>query len=187
MQPKKRIDIWIQHEANKLIVMEALHVTPMTRNELMHHTKLSKMQIHNMIKNLHYHGYIRVVQNTGVVCRVSGRTMRRYTCTSKKYTPKDLSGMKERSEANKAARSKPKKEKKVKSTPRKQYDMTLRAAQIEKEQAYESTDKTVIKVNEHTTIYLNSKRSLKDYSWQRKRKHSVVSIASGMNMFGLWS
>jgi predicted transcriptional regulator len=179
MQPKSRIDIWIQYEANKLKIMETLQVTPMTRNELMQHTKLTKMQVHNIIKNLHSYGYIKVVKNDTVVCRVSGRTMRRYTYTTKKYNPKDLSGMKERSEAAKRPKDK--------STPRKKYDMTLRESQIKKEEMYDSTDKAVIKVNEYTTIYLNSKRPLSDYSWQRKRKHTVVSIGSGMDMFGTWA
>ena len=182
MQPKSRIDIWIQYEANKLKVIETLHVTPMTRNELMQHTKLTKMQVHNIIKNLHSYKYIKIVQNDTVVCKVSGRTMRRYTCTSRKYVPKDLSGMKERSELNRQVRS----GEKVKK-PRKKYDMTLRESQIKKEEMYNSTDKTVIKVDEHTTIYLNSKRPLSDYSWQRKRKHTVVSIGSGMDMFGTWA
>jgi hypothetical protein len=184
VESKKRIDVWIQYEANKLVVMKALRKTPMTRNELIHHTKLSKMQIHNMIKNLHCSGYIRVVQNSGIVCKVSGRTMRRYTCTSRKYTPKDWSEIKQRSEAAKEKREKRATDK---STPRKKYDMSLRESQIKKEEMYNSTDKTIIKVNEHTTIYLNSKRPLSDYSWQRKRKHTVVSIGSGMDMFGTWS
>jgi hypothetical protein len=59
---------------------------------------------------------------------------------------------------------------------------------MEKEELYEKAEKTVIKVNDHTTIYLNSKRSQKDYAWQKTgaKKHTPVSISSGLNLFGSW-
>jgi DNA-binding Lrp family transcriptional regulator len=180
MSVKTRVDMWIAYEENKAKVMEVLHVTHMTRNELADVVGLTKMQIHNIIKNLHSYGFIKAVEEKGVVCSVSGRTMRRYMPTKKKFVARDMTGMKERSEANRIAR-----EKRVPRV-RKKYDMTLRNSQIKKEEMYEKADNTIIKVNEHTTIYLNSKRNPKDYSWQRKRKHSEVSIGSGMNMFGNW-
>jgi predicted transcriptional regulator len=187
MEPKSRIDVWIEYELNKSKVMEALHVTPMTRNEIAKMLDLSKSQIHNIIRNLHSYGFIKVASNAGVVCSVSGRTMRLYMPTRKKYVGKDREGMKERSEARKAA-----KETRVprvkKTAPRKKYDMSLRKAQMEKEELYEKAEKTVIKVNDHTTIYLNSKRSQKDYAWQKTgaKKHTPVSISSGLNLFGSW-
>lgn len=181
MSPRSRIDVWIEYEKNKEKVMKELAKKPLTRNEVAEIVGLTKVQIHNIIKNLNAYGFIKIAENMGVVCAISGRTMRRYTPTLKKFVPKDMTGMKERSEANKAAREK--------RVPRKKYDMTKRIEQMEKEEQYDKATKTVIKVNDHTTIYLNSKRPGSDYRWQRKagaRKHTSVSMQSGMNMFRNW-
>lgn len=181
MSSRSRIDVWIEYEKNKEKVMQELAKRPLTRNEVAKIVGVTKTQIHNIIKNLNAYGFIKVAESTGVVCLVSGRTMRRYTPTSKKYEPRDMTGMKERSEANKIAREK--------RVPRKKYDMTKRLEQMEKEAKYDKATKTVIKVNDHTTIYLNSKRPGSDYKWQRKagaRKHNAVSMQSGMDMFRNW-
>jgi hypothetical protein len=49
--------------------------------------------------------------------------------------------------------------------------------------------RTVIKVDEHTTIYMNSKKPSGSYKWQTKsgvRKQSRGSIQSGMSLFEGW-
>lgn len=188
MEPKSRIDVWIEYELNKSKVMEALHVTPMTRNELAKMLDLSKSQIHNIIRNLHSYGFIKVASNAGVVCSVSGRTMRLYTPTRKKYVGKDREGMKQRAEARKAPKETRAPRLKKTDLP-KQYDMSLHKAKRAKQDVYDNATDTVIKVNDYTTIYLNSRRATGDYAWQSKskaRKHSPVSIASGLNLFGSW-
>lgn len=52
---------------------------------------------------------------------------------------------------------------------------------------FEDKDKrTVIKVNAHTTIYLNSKKPVAKQTKEGRRSASPVSIGSGMAMFGSW-
>jgi hypothetical protein len=68
-------------------------------------------------------------------------------------------------------------------------ELKIREEQIAKEEFYEKAPSHIIKVNEHTTVFLNSKRPSSDYAWQRSKNRSRVgpiSIASGMNMFRNW-
>ncbi len=53
----------------------------------------------------------------------------------------------------------------------------------------ESGKSTVIKINEHTTVYMNSKKPAGAYTWQSKmgaRSGVKTGLQSGMAMFGNW-
>ena len=168
---KERIKVLVQYEKNKENTLKALSIRPMTRIELCDFLKLTKPQIHNLLKYLEVEELVKVADYEGY-CPIINRSLKRYTITGKEYIPKDVERMKKQ-----AARNKQVRENRVPRTTKKAMK------DLEKE------TKSVIKVNDHTTIYLNSKRPGSDYAWQRKKGssgHNRGSMQSGMAMFANW-
>ncbi len=166
MNTESRIDYWIEHEKIRVQLLKEIEATPLTRNELVEKLKVSRDIVCNLIRHLNSHGYVRKIE--GELCSVSKRAIGRYTPTNLKYEPKDFTARKERYEANKAARKN-----KVASKPKVKPNL----------------NEAVIKVNEYTTIYLNSLRPQSDFAIKKERKNrrnSSVAIGSGMDMFGNW-
>lgn len=161
-----RIDMWIKHEGHRVKLMKELEAASLTRHEIVKKIGLSDDIVGNLIRQLNSSGYIKKIK--GDPCTITGRPLGRYTVTDVKYVPKDWTNRKERYEANKAARE-------------------HRAAN--KPAPKKETKETVIKVNEYTTIYLNSQRPQKDYAMKKEKKsrrNSSVAIGSGMDLFGSW-
>ena len=168
---KERIKVLVQYEKNKENTLKALSIRPMTRIELCEFLKLTRTQVHNLLKYLEVEGHVEVADHEGY-CPIINRSLKRYTTTDKEYIPKDVKLMKEQ-----AARNKKIRENRVPRPPKNSI------INIDKE------TKSVIKVNDHTTIYLNSKRPGSDYAWQRKKGssgHNRGSMQSGMAMFANW-
>ena len=160
-------------ERRNIAVLELLKEGPRTRTEIMHLLNLTKDLTHHTTKRLLLKGYIKEGKEK-IRCPISGRSVHTYLLTGKQYDMTRANVIFERE----ASHIKPSRE-----------DLKIREEQIAKEEFYERAPSHIIKVNEHTTVFLNSKRPSSDYAWQRNKNRSRVgpiSIASGMNMFRNW-
>jgi hypothetical protein len=177
MVTKSRVDINIESEKNRAAVMRALKYTAMTRNEVESIVGTSKMQTHNLLKKLCQQGYLKFA-NLRAYCTVSHRHICSYIATSKEYVEKDMTKIKERADKNKAKR-----ELREAQGPREPKPNPVREARPNK------VEPAVVKVNEYTTMYFNSRRPQSDFKMKKEeksRRNDKVSIGSGMGMFGNW-
>ena len=109
---------------------------------------------------------------------MTGRAMSRYALTDLVYIPKDIEALKERTARNRVYR-----ERRAAQGPRAKKDPLA----LPKEPL--RTEPVAVKVNEHTTMYFNSRRPQSDFKLKKEdksRRNSKVAIGSGMSMFGNW-
>jgi DNA-binding Lrp family transcriptional regulator len=159
------VDTWIKHEKNREIVMKELEKNPLTRHELARNLGFTDNVVANLIRSLTKFGYITTIE--GDPCSVTRRIMGRYTIGPVKFVPKDWTVRKERHDYNKAIKERQEQQKKIDQDSR----------------------RIVIKVNEHSTIYMNSRRPNSDFTIKKdtkNRKKSRVAMGSGMTMFDSW-
>ena len=177
MVSKTRTELFLESESNKTKVVDLLKDKSMTRQELCEATGASKMQMHNLLKRFTSLGYLKTNRN-GEVCSVTGRAMSRYALTDLVYIPKDIEALKERTARNRVYR-----ERRAAQGPRAKKDPLA----LPKEPL--RTEPVAVKVNEHTTMYFNSRRPQSDFKLKKEdksRRNSKVAIGSGMSMFGNW-
>lgn len=159
------VDTWIKHEKNRELVMKELERNPLTRHELAKILGFNENIVSNLIRSLTKFGFITKVD--GAPCTVTYRNMGRYAIGKVKFVPKDWTVRKEQHDYNKAIKER---------------------RELQKETEEESK-KTVIKVNEHTTRYFNSRRPNSDFTIKKdpkSRRRSSVAMGSGMTMFESW-
>lgn len=164
MTSNSLIDTWIEHEKYRERFMEVIKINPLTRHELVKKLGLTRDVVANLIRNLSKGNYIIKIE--GEPCSITHRLMGRYTTGYVRFVPKDLSGRKKQCD----------------------YNKVIQEIEPEKEMIPES-QKTVIKVNEHSTIYMNSRRPQSDFTIKRDPKSprkSMGAISSGIGMFENW-
>lgn len=168
-----KASVLAESERRYIAVLEFLKDGPRTRTELMHLFNMTKDTTHQTIRRLLLKGYIKTGKEK-IRCPISGHLVHIFMPTGKPYDMTRANVLFEREGTS----IKPSKE-----------EVKLREEQLAKEEFYEKAKSHIIKVNDHTTIVLNSKRPSSDYAWQRKegrRRSSTVSIGSGMSMFRNW-
>jgi hypothetical protein len=176
MVTKSRTDIFIESELNKVKIIGILKSRAMTRNELGNVLDISKMQMHNLLKGLLEQEYIKIADDHAM-CSIAKRSMCSFTIGKRPFVGKDLSAIRARADANKKNR-----EKRAAQGPR-TTDNVDHVPKASRE------DPVVVKVDEHTTIYYNSRRSQKDFALKKEeksRRNSGVAMGSSMIMFGNW-
>jgi ribosomal protein S25 len=159
------VDTWIKHEKNRELIMKELEKNPLTRHELGAKVGFNENVVSNLIRSLTKSGHI--IKIDGAPCSVTYRNMGRYTIGKVKYVPKDWTVRKEQHDYNKALKER---------------------RELQKE-AEDESKKTVIKVNEHTTRYFNSRRPNSDFTIKKdpkRSRRSSVAMGSGMTMFESW-
>lgn len=160
-------------ERRYIAVLEFLKEGPRTRTEIMHLFNMTKDNTHQTIQRLLLKGYIKTGKEK-IRCPLSGHLVHVFIPTGKPYDMTRANVIFEKE----ATCIRPSRE-----------DLRIREEQLAKEEFYEKAKSHIIKVNAHTTVFLNSKRPSSDYAWQRKegrRRTSSVSIGSGMSMFRNW-
>lgn len=166
MSTGSRLESWIEHNNHRIKLLKEAEAAPLTRNEMVEKLQLPRDVVLNLLRQLHGLGCLKKVN--GDICSVTGRAIHRYTTTDVKYVPKDFTARRARYEANKALRERRK---------------------INKPPVAKKVQEPVIKVNEYTTIYLNSLRPTSDFTLKKERKsrrNSAVAMGSGMTLFGTW-
>jgi hypothetical protein len=176
MVTQSRTDIFIESELNKVKIIGMLQNRPLTRNELCSVLNITKMQMHNLLKKLVEQSYLKIA-DAHAFCSVAKRSMCTFTTTGRMYIGKDLTEIKARADANKEKRE-------------------LRKAQgpcfTDNEDHLpksERTNPTVVKVDNNTTIYYNSRRPQSDFTMKKEKKsrrNSSVAMGSSMSMFRNW-
>lgn len=177
MVSKTRTDAFIESEQNKLKIMAILTKQPLSRSELCLRLNISKMQMHNLLKSLCGKGYVKI-HDESYFCTISNRTMCSYAPTGLPYIGKDLREIQVRADKNKMYR-----ERRASQGSRVKKDPLA----VQKEPP--RVEPVAVKVNEHTTMYFNSRRPQSDFKIRKEdksRRNSKVAIGSGMSMFGNW-
>lgn len=177
MVSKTRTDAFIESEQNKVKIMAILNKHPLSRSQLCLRLNISKMQMHNLLKALCGKGYIKI-HDESYFCTVSNRTMCSYAPTGLPYVGRDLKEIEIRAEKNKLHR-----ERRAAQGPRTYNKNPAREGRPKK------PEPVVVKVDEHTTIYYNSRRPTKDFTLKKEKKsrrNSQVAMGSSMEMFGSW-
>lgn len=162
-------------EASKMQVLELCKDNP-TRNEIVFETGLSKGKVQHIVNALIFYGVIKA-EKSFKVCRVSKRKMKRFKLTGVPYVPFSYAKLAEER----------KKRPKIKDLPLE--EQIAHKKEVELRRKLEAGTNTVIKVNEHTTVYMNSKKKAGAYNWQSKtgaRKGMPIALQSGMAMFSNW-
>lgn len=180
MVTKSRTDVFIESELNKVKIIGALRKKPMTRNELIHALDISKMQMHNLLKGLVEQEYIKIA-NEHAMCSIAKRSMCSFTIGKRTYVGKDISEIQAKADKNKKLR-----ERRAAQGPRPKGSRATVETLLPKAAREEPV---VVKVNEHTTIYYNSRRPTKDFAMKKEeksRRNSGVAMGSSMIMFGNW-
>lgn len=175
MVSKTRTDAFIESEQNKLKIMAILQKQPLSRSELCMRLNISKMQMHNLLKSLCGKEYIKI-DDESYFCILSNRTMCSYAPTGIPYVGRDIKDIELKAEKNKVHR-----ERRAAQGPR--------AYRTNPEGRPKKVEPVVVKVDEHTTMYFNSRRPTSDFKVKKEeksRRNSKVAIGSGMSMFGNW-
>jgi hypothetical protein len=177
MVSKTRTDAFIESEQNKVKIMALLNKHPLSRSQLCLRLDISKMQMHNLLKALCGKGYIKI-HDESYFCTVSNRTMCSYAPTGLPYVGRDLKEIEIRAEKNKLHR-----ERRAAQGPRTYTKNPAREGRPKK------PEPVVVKVDEHTTIYYNSRRPSSDFTMKKEeksRRNSKVAMGSSMEMFWSW-
>ena len=177
MVSKTRTDAFIESEQNKVKIMALLQKQPLSRSELCMRLNISKMQMHNLLKSLSGKEYIKI-DNESYFCILSNRTMCSYAPTGIPYVGRDIKEIEIKAEKNKVHR-----ERRAAQGPRTYKKNPVREGRPAK------VEPVVVKVDEHTTMYFNSRRPASDFKIKKEdksRRNSKVAIGSGMSMFGNW-
>ena len=177
MVSKTRTDAFIESEQNKVKIMAVLQKHPLSRTQLCLRLNISKMQMHNLLKALCGKGYVKI-HDESYFCTVSNRTMCSYAPTGLPYIGRDLKEIVIRAEKNKLHR-----ERRAAQGPRTYKKNPVRDGNPKK------PEPVVVKVNEHTTMYFNSRRPQSEYKMKKEeksRRNSGVNMGSSMDMFGSW-
>lgn len=177
MVSRTRTDAFIESEQNKVKIMDILQKHPLSRTQLCIRLNISKMQMHNLLKALCGKGYIKI-HDESYFCTVSNRTMCSYAPTGLPYVGRDLKEIEIRAEKNKMHR-----ERRAAQGPRTYKKNPVREGSPKK------PEPVVVKVDEHTTIYYNSRRPASDFTMKKEeksRRNSKVAMGSSMEMFWSW-
>ena len=174
---KTRTDAFIESEENKKKIMALVQEKPLSRSEICMKLNISKVKMHTLLSYLCDKKYLKV-DNEYYFCSFSKRTMCSYAPTGLPYVGRDLKEIQERADRNKKHR---------------EWRAAQKAQQANRTLVNEAVPKRVepivIKVDEHTTIYYNSRRPSSDFKLKKEpksRRNSKVAIGSGMGMFGSW-
>lgn len=177
MVSKTRTDAFIESEQNKVKIMNLLAKHPLSRSALCLRLNISKMQMHNLLKALTGKGYVKI-DDESYFCTISNRTMCSYAPTGLPYVGRDIREIEIKAEKNKLHR-----ERRAAQGPRTYKKNPVREGRPAK------AEPVVVKVDEHTTMYFNSRRPASDFKMKKEeksRRNSKVAIGSGMGMFGNW-
>lgn len=159
---KRRADVWIENDKFRQAVCEYVSANP--------HTSSRELSVKF---NIPLHGMqhqMRRLRVEGYVVRHGTLHLATYTRTNKKYTRKYPDGFIDYAAIRNGL------------IPR---GITHEEPEDDEQ---EQDTRTVIRVNQHTTIYMNSKKPSTPISSEHRTKRKVVhtGIRSGMGMFEGW-